>query len=417
MTCIDDYTSKMYFQLVRYTDPYNNIKFIAEWSDLLDRIYEQYRPYLQGDRIAKNRAKDLITDESDPTRQLEVIYNFVWDSIDTGESKGFLGIGLQSVRTTLKDRQGSRGNKNLLLLTMLREIGIDARPVVISTRSHGRIYTRIPRLRSFNHTIVLSRINNKNYFMDTADPFCPLGMLPPNDITDYGFLITDDAFKVIKLPKQNSSSMYLAESHSAELKETGELTVNQTLRFEGYRNRNYRSLLAHSDSPEVFAEKYILGDLTNVTLDSLKIANLEDIMMPLTVHIQYTIQNFANIIGNHIYFAPALVQRLTENPFQLENRTYPIEFAYPHIDQATVNIKLPENCAISELPQDRTLDVHGLQFQRQFSIDGNTLQYQRRFYVSQTKLSERFYQDVKDLYSQIVQADQDQVVGTLQESK
>ena len=83
----------------------------------------------------------------------------------------FLGMGEggykpASVDETWARRFGDCKGKTVLLLTMLRELGIDAEPALVSTTGGDGLDERAPSAALFNHVIVRARIGGKSYWLD-----------------------------------------------------------------------------------------------------------------------------------------------------------------------------------------------------------------------------------------------------------
>lgn len=83
----------------------------------------------------------------------------------------FLGIGdggykPAPVDETWARRFGDCKGKTVLLLTILRELGIEAEPVLVSTTGGDGLDERAPSAALFNHVLVRARIAGKSYWLD-----------------------------------------------------------------------------------------------------------------------------------------------------------------------------------------------------------------------------------------------------------
>lgn len=83
----------------------------------------------------------------------------------------FLGMGdggykPASVDETWSRRFGDCKGKTVLLLTVLRELGVEAEPVLVSTTGGDGLNERTPSAALFNHVLVRARIDGKSYWLD-----------------------------------------------------------------------------------------------------------------------------------------------------------------------------------------------------------------------------------------------------------
>ncbi|MEJ7658609.1 MAG: hypothetical protein WKG07_02725 [Hymenobacter sp.] len=80
---------------------------------------------------------------------------------------------------------------NLLLIAALRQAGLPAQPVLLSTRTHGRVSQSFPQLQQFNYVIgVLPLADGKELLLDATEPLLPCGVLPSRCLSQAGRLVT-----------------------------------------------------------------------------------------------------------------------------------------------------------------------------------------------------------------------------------
>jgi hypothetical protein len=71
-----------------------------------------------------------------------------------------------SVDETWSRRFGDCKGKTVLLLVMLRELGVEAEPVLVQTNSGDGLNERAPSAALFNHVLVRATIDGKSYWLD-----------------------------------------------------------------------------------------------------------------------------------------------------------------------------------------------------------------------------------------------------------
>ncbi|TYZ11985.1 hypothetical protein FY528_06455 [Hymenobacter lutimineralis] len=90
--------------------------------------------------------------------------------------------------------QGNVADVNLLLVQSLRAAGLDANPLLLSTRSHGHVLESMPVLNNFNYVVAHVRLpDNTELLVDATEPVVPLGMLPKRCLNGNGRLLTAPA--------------------------------------------------------------------------------------------------------------------------------------------------------------------------------------------------------------------------------
>lgn len=58
-------------------------------------------------------------------------------------------------------------------------------------------------------------------------------------------------------------------------------------------------------------------------------------------------------LGSKIRMNPFLFDRIKENPFKLKERFYPVNFGYTKKIIYSLNLEIPENYTISQLPENK----------------------------------------------------------------
>lgn len=197
----------------------------------------------------------------DPKRRAELALQLVQEQIRylfLGMNAG--GFIPASADQTWSRRFGDCKGKTVLLIAILNELGIEARPVLVNTESGDLVGDRLPTMEAFDHVIVEATIDGKNYFLDgtrlgdtslarlrtpnyrfglpvTAQGSALIAMVPeqldrPNEVVT----LTLDANKGLDLPAPASG----------EMRFHGESASNMRLRYGGYsqadRNRELRKL-------------------------------------------------------------------------------------------------------------------------------------------------------------------------------
>lgn len=115
----------------------------------------------------KAEAAAIAAASSDPKVRAFAALQLVEDKI----RYLFLGMGEGGYRPTPADQTWSRrfGDckaKTALLLALLRELGVEAEPVLVTTVGGDGLDARVPSAAQFNHVLVRARIDGADYWLD-----------------------------------------------------------------------------------------------------------------------------------------------------------------------------------------------------------------------------------------------------------
>lgn len=112
-----------------------------------------------------------------------------------------------NLKDFLKQQSGNTGNINLLLAGLLKSEGIEAYPVILSTRGNGTISFSHPFQQFFNYVIVLVEIDNRIILLDATDPLLYYSVLPEKCMNVEGLVIKPQSEEWITIQQKTSSTL------------------------------------------------------------------------------------------------------------------------------------------------------------------------------------------------------------------
>ncbi len=135
-------------------------------SRLFAPIYAQ-AAHLAPDSPLKAEAARIAAASPDPRRRAELALKLVQDQVRylfLGMNDG--GFVPASADQTWARRFGDCKAKTVLLVALLNELGIEARPVLVHTEDGDLVGQRLPTMEAFDHVIVEAKIDGKSYWLD-----------------------------------------------------------------------------------------------------------------------------------------------------------------------------------------------------------------------------------------------------------
>ena len=172
-----DYLQKIEFQLARITVPGSLVQnFMNTWEGLTKELLDH--PSF-GMQLKKNLERDaeLSTIMALPSQNEKLlgIYRYVqknigWDGVEDMYTDG--------VKNAWSKRKGTTADINLILINLLKDAKIEAYPLLVSTRDHGKVFPEYPFLHQFNKVIAVAIVDEIPYILNAADKYNPARMIP-----------------------------------------------------------------------------------------------------------------------------------------------------------------------------------------------------------------------------------------------
>jgi hypothetical protein len=412
ITSMSDYVTKMEFELASIQVPgstYEN--YTRTWENIDKELLddEDFGGQLKKGGLVKSEVMALTNNTSDPIEKMALIYNHVKMSYKWNENNGI--SSRKGLKKVIEEKSGSAGDINLLLTLMLKEGGLTAHPVVLSTRSNGILKTALPMLSQLNYVISYVVIDGKTYLLDATDPFSNVNLLPVRCLNEKGRIVSDmPGEKWVSLePNCNSGDFFMA---NLAFKENDVLTGTVSESRNNYMAMQHRSKLAKKTTTNNREEDELTSDMHNWEIENYEIENLEKLHEPIKESYQLTFTDHYQTAGNLIYLNPFISRREESNPFKLEERKYPVDIPHPFNSTYILNLTIPEGYGIDELPENVAIALpnNAGTFIYSVKVRGNLLQVMSKVDISQRKFVPLEYPYLKAFFDQMVSKQSEQIV-------
>ncbi|MEL0456768.1 DUF3857 domain-containing protein [Flavobacteriaceae bacterium SZ-1-7] len=399
MTSKSNYLARIEYELKSFTQ-FNGVKesFTKTWEDV-DKELKKEKTI--GRQLAKSiKIEEIlpttILNETEPLTKAKSIYRFVQENYTWNEE--FRIFRDVSVKDLIQEKSGNATVINILLKILLEETGIKTNPVLLSTRGNGFSTKLFPVISEFNYLIVQSTINNKTFLLDATDPFLSFGDLPFRCLNQYARLLDfKNGSKWIEIePQSLSRVMYDVEMNFDEdQKLVGKVKSKRT----GYHALKYKK--AYYPNPAEYKE-----NLTNNApyLEIMDHTVTEDDVRAQDFSEVYKFEYHPENTGENIYLNPFFVKFFNENPFKLQERTYPIDFGYKDDYIYIFKLNLGEKYTVAEKPKDFRLALPSNTGEIGFStkIMNNSVVIVMKFDFKSAMYSAEFYPYLKEYMGKIV---------------
>jgi tetratricopeptide (TPR) repeat protein len=154
-----------------WREPLLEFTGFATWSEVSRRLAPLYAKAaaLDANSPLRAEARAIAAAAPDTEARLEAVLKLVQERV----RYVFLGMGdggfnPAAVDVTWQRRFGDCKAKSALLIALLRELGIEAEPVAVNTRSGDYLSNRLPTVTAFDHVLVRARAGGKTWWLDGA---------------------------------------------------------------------------------------------------------------------------------------------------------------------------------------------------------------------------------------------------------
>lgn len=390
-----DYLHRVNFQLSR--DRHGK-KYMQDWDHVAQEFWAD-RDF--GKQLDENipDARSFITglekDHSQISRMITIYHhlkrNFTWNGIESRYS-------IEGVKKTWEKKAGSSGDLNLLLLNLLQRSGIEAEPLLVSRRSHGKVYKEIPFADQFSTVFAYVSIDGKNYVLDASNALGDPMLLPISVLNTTGLVVRKRTGLLLDLKPVTSYSIMT----SISLKLSGD-----QFEGEGYQAcTGYAKHIRLRDwkaSPVEYQKDFTEG-IDEISLDDFKVTNDEADTLALEHRFKFKLP--AAQTGDYLFVPMNLFTGLDEaNPFISTNRFSDINFGYTQRYLFNLSIDIPQGYSLEALPSSaRVTDPNkSIVLYREAAKQASTGKIMVRFelLINRSSYFSHEYDMVKEMYKRI----------------
>lgn len=317
------------------------------WEAVAKTIYDSdnFGDEIKQSRFYRKDLEEIIEPSVTDKQKIVEVLKFLKSKVKWNNKYGV--YTKDGLKHAYKTGSGNVSEVNLLLVSMLREAGIEAYPVLVSSSdSETPIF---PTREGFDYIVVQATYGDEKVLLDATEKYAGLNLIPLRAANWKGRLIKKDgASEWIKLTEnQKSEEITLLE---IALDNDSHAIGNGQKRYSNYMALRARNSNANSTEDEL--EKYVQNDNVGLEVSEVKLEGLEDVDSNLTLKYDVKYKNAVDNVGDKIYVTPLLYEANEENPFKLETRKLPVDLSFPVKTKTIVNIKMPEGYEVESMPEN-----------------------------------------------------------------
>ncbi|MBC7846586.1 MAG: DUF3857 domain-containing protein [Flavobacterium sp.] len=405
---IDNYTSSISHELSLKNFPGTPIKYYStDWESVVKAIYDydDFGPELNKTGYFEDDVNKLLTGLNTMPEKISALFNYVKNTVKWNNFKGYSCN--DGVKTAYKTKTGNTAEINLMLTAMLRYAGLNANPVLVSTRDNGISF--FPSRNAFNCVIAAVETPEGLILLDATEKYSEPNILPLRDLNWMGRLIRKDGTSTVVdlMPKKLSiestnMNVILKNDGSAEGKLRKQFTNHEAL---GFRKQN---LATTKDS---YLEK-LENNYNDIEISDYVRDNELDLSNPIVETFAFKDTKDIEIINDKIYLSPMLYLVAKENPFKQEVREYPVDFGYPTQEKYNININIPEGYVVDSMPQPINIATgeNVGAFKYMIANNGSIIQIVITKDINTSIVQADFYPVLKDFYQQMTDKQNEKIV-------
>ena len=391
-------------EVAMYAAKLNTWDKIGDFSVKAPDFGQEIAISLPGEGEIIKHAKDLTSDDE----RIAFIFDTVRNRMKWNEIYRFYAVD-GTVRTWKKN-VGNSFEINMILCRLLKKSGINATPMIISTKNIGKLNPASPNIYIFSSMIVyIQSDTSKKYVLDATGKYNLYNTVPPDDLNTFGLNIDEDNKEYKPFFLENSEPSMQSVVLNAEIKADGKLAG--TAEINSYSYNKMKALKKYKTDGEEKYIKYLNSNDNGIRISSLKLEGMNVDSLPLTLKFDFN-GELPGADQNYLYVNTNSFNVMGENPFKSEERFSNIDFGFK--DNFSINnvYKLPPGYKTDVLPKSITIIIpdQSITFKRTVAEENGIISVRYVLIHKKTLYFREDYQDIRGFYKKMYELLNEQIV-------
>ncbi|MEF9479949.1 transglutaminase-like domain-containing protein [Chryseobacterium sp. RRHN12] len=367
--------------------------YSSSWDQIAKRLYESedFGGELKRTKLAKENMPAGVSEMKTDLEKANAIFSYVQKTFTWNKDKGIYTE--DGIKKLLETKTGNDAEINLFLVMMLREAGLKADPLVISTVENGLINLVSPNVSNMNFVLAAIKLDDQLHIYDATSKQSSLDEIPLKNWNQYGILVTKDKALQIQMANLKSSNTYLTVN--ARINDDGSISGTYSDKDTGAYAMYVKD--SYDDNPEKYKKQYKENfsiDFTDIDSKVLDNGEFESSM-------KFSSTNLIDRVGKKMIINPMLFLNKNSNEFdQTEVRKYPIDFGSPITKVKKVTLEIPDGYVIEEMPKEKKIVTEDKEIAYTYSVQqkGNKLEVTTTTKVNSSDYPKEYYPAFKQIW-------------------
>ncbi|WP_062060476.1 DUF3857 domain-containing protein [Aquimarina longa] len=408
MTTKGNYFSRIKYELKEFTGfDGKKKKYTKTWKNVDYKLEKEITIGVQLKKI--NLTKKVLPDSiklmPNNISKAKAIYRYITNNYSWNKKNQIFKEG--NINKVIENKTGNSSEINILLHNVLKQQKFNVHPVILSTRDNGYITKIHPIISDFNYLIVQLSIDKKPFLLDATEKNLKFGDIPFRCLNQDGRLLDfKNGSSWISITPRESSSFFYKEK----------LKLTKNLKLNGYAKHiltGYHSYFKRKELDQFNKKKFldqIKKQSEDISITDIAIKNEND--PNKNYEEEFDFIKSPEVIDDLIYIKPFTKPFFKENPFKLNERTYPVDFGYKDSYTYYISIELPLDYNFVDIPKNSNYTIPNNlgSVSTKFSRNKNKLTISHRIAFNSSYYPTEYYSTLKELLNLVVEIENNTII-------
>jgi hypothetical protein len=329
-------------------------------------------------------------------------------------SNSVSGLALSRTADEIVDsKRGDPDEINALFVLMLKEVKVDANPILVATKDWQSLAANFPNLSQFSRMITQVNLKEGPVIVDASEAAAPFGVLPWPETGVTGMLLKGSKIQPVQIPATSPEDNQRVSKLAVQLSPDWKIQGDEEMDIKGAEAIDFRDTLLRL-APEKLNDHltdYFAHDEADAVVSDIVHPDLKDSTQALVVKAKLQAKLADESGPGELLLNPWVADRFSTPLFKAEERHSEVRFDYPEKHVSTSTWTLPAQIQAASLPKEVNLDNSLGSFSHSCVQSGNTITCTRTFALKKMQLTDmNEYLSAKGFFDEIAKHDQEVII-------
>ncbi len=382
-----------------------HVSTYPSWDALGAWYWGLVKEQLDVDPETRKLAHEITKDKKTELEKVQAVYGWVVKNTRyVALEFGIYGFKPHRCVQTVARGWGDCKDKATVIVTLLRELGIEANLVIVRTGMRGDFHSDLPSLAPFDHAIAY--VPSLDLYLDGTAEYTGTFELPTMDQDAKALLILDGKAKPVRLPLGDPNKNVIARKLSVDLSADGSGKIKMDYETRGQAASAWRSRYEAQATLRERVAQDLGREFPGLEFDpgGVKTSNLEDLERPVDLEVRGKAPQFARREGDRLSVPVTLGTRLTSQYASLSRRQQDVMLNGFSTREEEIELTLPAGYNVDAAPPVANQTTRFGSFRIEYEERGRKVIVKSRLSLSVDRVKPADYADFRKFCADADQA-------------
>ncbi len=334
-----------------------HVSTYSSWNELGKWYWGLVQDQLDLDEETRKTLREIVVGKSSTEEKVKAVYAWVTKNTRyVALEFGIYGFKPRRCVQTVNRGWGDCKDKATVLVTFLRELGIDANLVILRTQMRGDFHSELPSLAPFDHAIAY--VPELDLYLDGTAEHTGIHELPVMDRKALGLLVLDGKAKLVRLPGTDPKENVLSRELRVQLDKSGSAQIHLSYDVKGLAAPRFRAHYGSDSNRKDRLASDLGGEFPGIELNekTIKTNDFTDAEEDVHLQLQGKAPQFARREGTTLSLPVTVQSRLTPRYAALSTRKQDVRTSGFSTQVQELELTLPPGARVEAAPPESSVD-------------------------------------------------------------